>query len=72
MQDFPIDMRDYSEYSTEELENKYSKSCKLEDLVTFNSASDRRKLEIESCFLKAELIRRGIDFNNRTKEIAKG
>ena len=49
----------YTEVSTEELKKRLKESDRLEQLCSFNTSSERRRLEMQSCFMKAELIRRG-------------
>ena len=49
----------YTEVSAEELKKRLKESDRLEQLCSFNTSSERRRLEMQSCFMKAELIRRG-------------
>ena len=47
-----------AEVETEELKKRLEESERLENLCCFNSSSERRRFEMQSCFIKAELIRR--------------
>jgi len=57
----------FSNLTNEKLISKYKETEKMSELCAFNNKNSRSRNEIDSCFLKSEIIKRGLCEEIRNK-----